>query len=332
MSSKKMIQINPNFLSLSKKNKTSKSYQNKKKREDLRMSIKPNNIKKKLIQKIKEYQKDSLERRKIDDMNKEDEKTEQDKKSFTKDFNDQLSYLEEIIRKKKEKRMKKKMRRQTKRLKSMINPNIINNQQTIMSVPTPPAVAQPPVYKPPSDPPYGCLKNGNKPTYSQYRRTLKMRENPKPNKIITQEQLNPKPSVLIDDTPFIQPSLVTREDKLQRLKTRLATPKNEKGIQRLIKVKRTIKKYKLGKNKKDRRVGVLIKSGKTRKLVKNEQNILRKKCLSEIKQYLRKHNIIKSGSSAPERVLRKLYEDCFSTGSVYNKNADNLIHNYLNDE
>ena len=91
MSSKKMIQINPIFLSLSKKNKTSKSHQKKKKRKDLRMSIKPNNIKKKLIQKIKEHQKDSLERRKIGDMNKEDEKAEQDKKSFTKDFNDQLT-------------------------------------------------------------------------------------------------------------------------------------------------------------------------------------------------------------------------------------------------
>ena len=318
MSSKKMIQINPNFLSLSKKNKTSKSHQKKKKRKDLRMSIKPNNIKKKLMQKIKEHQKDSLERRKIGELNKEDAKDARDKMSFTKDFNDQLSYLEEIIKKKKEKRMKKKMRRQTKRQKSLPQSN--NIQQTI--------------YKPPSDPPYGCLKNGNKPTYSQYRKTLKMRENTNttPKKLITQEQINPKPSVLIDTTPIIQPSLVTREDKLQRLKTRLATPKKEKGVQRLVKVKRTIKKYKLGKNKKDRRVGVLIKSGKTRKLVKNEQNILRKKCLSEIKQYLRKHNIIKSGSSAPERVLRKLYEDCFSTGSVFNKNADNLIHNYLNEE
>ena len=327
MSSKKMIQINPNFLSLSKKNKTSKSHQKKKKRKDLRMSIKPNNIKKKLIQKIKEHQKDSMERRKIGNINQEDTKDEEDKKSFTKDFNDQLSYLEEIIKKKKEKRMKKKLRRQTKKRKSLINPNIINNKQSNIGAPQ---SIKPSVYKPPSDPPYGCLKNGSKPTYSQYRRTLKMRENP--NKLITQEQINPKPSVLIDNIPIIQPSLVTREDKLQRLKTRLATPKKEKGMQRLVKVKRTIKKYKLGKNKKDRIVGVLIKCGKTRKLIKNEQNILRKKCLSEIKQYLRKHNIIKSGSSAPERVLRKLYEDCFSTGSVYNKNADNLIHNYLNDE
>ena len=332
MSSKKMIQINPNFLSLSKKNKTSKSHQKKKKRKDLRMSIKPNNIKKKLIQKIKEHQKDSLERRKISKINQEDTTDEENKKSFTKDFNDQLSYLEEIIKKKKEKRMKKKMRRQTKKRKSLINPNIINNKQANISSPKVPQMVKPSIYKPPSDPPYGCLKNGNKPTYSQYRRTLKMRENPNPNKVVTQEQINPKPSVLIDNTPVIQPTLVTREDKLQRLKTRLATPKKEKSMKRLVKVKRTIKKYKLGKNKKDGSVGVLIKSGKTRKLVKNEQKILRKKCLSEIKQYLRKHNIIKSGSSAPERVLRKLYEDCFSTGSVYNKNADNLIHNYLNDE
>jgi hypothetical protein len=331
MSSKKMIQINPNFLSLSKKNKTSKSHQKKKNRKDLRMSIKPNNIKKKLIQKIKEHQKDSLDRRKIGKIIQDDVKDEDDKKSFTKDFNDQLSYLEEIIKKKKEKIMKKKMSRQTKRRNSLINPNIINNKQSNISVPNVPQSVKPSTYKPPSDPPYGCLKNGNKPTYSQYRRTLKMRENP--NKLITQEQINPKPSVLIDNnTSIIQPSLVTREDKLQRLKTRLATPKKEKSMQRLVKVKRTIKKYKLGKNKKDMSVGVLIKSGKTRKLVKNEQKILRKKCLSEIKQYLRKHNIIKSGSSAPERVLRKLYEDCFSTGSVYNKNADNLIHNYLNDE
>lgn len=327
MSSKKTIQINPKFLSLSKKNQTSKSYQKKKKRKDLRMSIKPNNIKKKLIQKIKEHQKDSLEKRKIGDLNNQYNQSQQDKISFTKDFNDQLNYLEEIIKKKKEKRVKKKLRRQTKRRKAITHQNIVNNQNTSINNNIPKTI-----YKQPSDPPYGCLKNGNKPTYSQYRKTLKMRENPNPKRTITQMHINPKPHVLIDNTPIIQPNLVTREDKLQRLKTRIATPKKEIGIKRLVKVKRTIKKYKLGKNKKDRRVGILIKSGKTRKLIKNEQNILRKKCLSEIKQYLRKHNIIKSGSSAPESVLRKLYEDCFSTGSVYNKNSDNLIHNYLHEE
>ena len=103
-------------------------------------------------------------------------------------------------------------------------------------------------------------------------------------------------------------------------------------MQKFVKVKKTIKKYKLGKNLKNRSIAVLVKSGRTRKLVKNEHNILRKKCLSEIKQYLRKHNLIKIGTSAPESVLRRLYEDSFLSGNVYNKNATNLIHNYLNEE
>lgn len=306
MSSKKMIQVNPAFLSLSKKNK-SKKEKSSVKRKDLRQSIKPNNIKKKLIQRIKQHQQEKSSKRILNQNNQNESEEE---KNFTKDFNDHLSYLEEIIQKKKKKRMKKKLRQQTKRR----NPKID---------------VQP-------DPPYGCLKNGTKPTYSQYKKTLKMRNNPNSIKgqKLTQEIINPKPKVLINDN-VIEPKLVPetnlREDKLARLKARLAIPKESKK-ERLVKVKKTIKKYRLGKNKKERVVGVLVKSGKTRKMVKDEHTILRKKCLSEIKQYLRKHNLIKIGSSAPEPVLRKLYEDSFLSGNVYNKNASNLIYNYLNDE
>ena len=56
--------------------------------------------------------------------------------------------------------------------------------------------------------------------------------------------------------------------------------------------------FKLGKNK-NNRVGVLIKSGKTRKQVKNETSILKERCLSDIKEYLRKHNLIKVGTPEP---------------------------------
>jgi hypothetical protein len=306
MSSKKMIQVNPAFLSLSKKNK-SKKEKSSVKRKDLRKSIKPNNIKKKLIQRIKQHQQEKSSKRILNQNNQNESEEE---KNFTNDFNDHLSYLEEIIKKKKKKRMKKKLRQQTKRRNPKIN-------------------VQP-------DPPYGCLKNGTKPTYSQYKKTLKMRNNPNSIKgpKLTQEVINPKPKVLINDN-VIEPKLVPetnlREDKLARLKARLAIPKESKK-ERLVKVKKTIKKYRLGKNKKERVVGVLVKSGKTRKMVKDEHTILRKKCLSEIKQYLRKHNLIKIGSSAPEPVLRKLYEDSFLSGNVYNKNASNLIYNYLNDE
>lgn len=307
MSSKKMIQVNPAFFSLSKKNK-SKKQKSTVKRNDLRKSIKPNNIKKKLIQRIKQHQQEKSSKRIINQTNQNEN---EDEKNFTKDFNDHLSYLEEIIQKKKKKRMKKKLRQQTKKRNPKIN-------------------VQP-------DPPYGCLKNGTKPTYSQYKKTLKMRDNP--NSIntgakLTKNVINPKPKVLINEN-VIEPNLVPktnlREDKLARLKARLALPKESKK-ERLVKVKKTIKKYRLGRNKKERVVGVLVKSGKTRKMVKDEHTILRKKCLSEIKQYLRKHNLIKIGSSAPEPILRKLYEDSFLSGNVFNKNASNLIYNYLNQD
>jgi hypothetical protein len=88
----------------------------------------------------------------------------------------------------------------------------------------------------------------------------------------------------------------------------------------------------LGKNKKSLTVGVLIKSGKTRKKIRDERNILKSRCLSEVKQYLKKHNLICAGTNAPENVLRKIYEDSFLAGNIYNRNPENLLHNYLNDE
>ena len=92
---------------------------------------------------------------------------------------------------------------------------------------------------------------------------------------------------------------------------------------------KTLKIFSLGK--KNNKVGVLIKSGKTRKRIKDEVNLLKKKSITEIKKYLRKHNLIKSGSVAPDNILRQLFEDSYLAGDIYNKNSDNLLHNYIND-
>ena len=55
-----------------------------------------------------------------------------------------------------------------------------------------------------------------------------------------------------------------------------------------------------------------------------------KKSLEEIKQYLRIHNLIKIGSDAPEDLLRETFENAFLSGNIFNKNTENLIHNYIN--
>ena len=109
----------------------------------------------------------------------------------------------------------------------------------------------------------------------------------------------------------------------------MAVPKKE-TILKTINRKRTIKIFKLGK--KGSKVGVLVKSGKTRKKIREEHKILHCKCILEVKSYLRKHNLIKAGTAAPENILRKLYEDSFLAGDIYNKNADILLHNYMQTE
>jgi multimeric flavodoxin WrbA len=81
--------------------------------------------------------------------------------------------------------------------------------------------------------------------------------------------------------------------------------------------------------KKNNRVGVLVKNRKTRKQVKSEHGKLQKTSLQDIKNYLVKHNLIKVGSNAPEDVLRKLYEDSYLSGDIFNKNEEILLHNYI---
>ena len=93
--------------------------------------------------------------------------------------------------------------------------------------------------------------------------------------------------------------------------------------------KRTIKrKYKFGKNK--GKISVLVKNNKTRKLVQDEVEILRVAPMREVKEYLKKHYLYKSGSNAPNDVLRKTYMDAHLSGEVNNKSTENLVHNFIN--
>ncbi len=312
MEKRKTIQINPDFFKLGKK---TKSKREKRKRLDLRQSIKPNNLKKQLLARIKNHQQEQSEKDKQDSEEKLDE--------FQNDFNSSLNYLQTMIKQKKEKKKKRTRKKREKVPPSTpiptptptptptVNTQPFSNETLI----TPQLVQskQSSTYKPVQAPPYGCLKNGSKPTYSQYMKTMKKTKKAKPTLI-----LPPKPPPT--------PSVLERKEKLNKLKETMALPKKEK-ILKTISKKRTIKIFKLGK--KDGKVGVLVKSGKTRKKVREEQHVLHSKCILEVKRYLRKHNLIKAGTTAPENVLRKLYEDSFLAGDIYNRNADILLHNFM---
>ena len=99
-------------------------------------------------------------------------------------------------------------------------------------------------------------------------------------------------------------------------------------IPKLRRITRTYK-YKLGKKKDKRHIGLLIKNRETQKRIKEEVSNLKQKDIQNIKNYLREKNLIKLGSQAPNDVLRKLYEDSILSGEVTNTNNNNLLYNYL---
>ena len=94
--------------------------------------------------------------------------------------------------------------------------------------------------------------------------------------------------------------------------------------------KKTIKrKYKLGKQLSKNKVSVLIKNKKTRKKIQHEEKLLKRIHIMDIKNQLVKMGLLKHGSTAPNDVIRKMYENAILSGEINNVNKEVLIHNYM---
>ena len=213
-----------------------------------------------------------------------------------------------------------------------INPNInANVVSPPQNTPLQPQLVSEP-RKP--DPPYGILKHGKKPLLSTYNKTLKKHNFSNPQPILIDSNHDTNSSIHTDE--FFE-----RKQKLQQLKqkqqgkdlsqsikSQSVMPNRSKTMKKMKQLTTTTKRF-IHLGKKNGKVGVLIKNQKTRKKILKDTNTLKKRPLSKIKQYLRKHNLIKIGSTAPEHIIRSIYENSFLSGDVYNKNIDTLLHNYL---
>jgi len=206
------------------------------------------------------------------------------------------------------------------------------------------------------DVPYGCLKNGIKPTYKTWKNSIKnyssMSESDKietirpptpPKNTNSLNNLN-KITYSVDDL-FLDENLDNKKenslkkqinDKLKKIQNEQENAdENNEPIENVTDkqyVKKIIKrKYTLGKSNKYRKIGVLIKGRQTKRNILNSYKKIKKTDIHQIKKYLKKHGLLKTGSSCPDEVLRKIYESAILSGEVTNINKDILIHNFLNE-
>ena len=100
-----------------------------------------------------------------------------------------------------------------------------------------------------------------------------------------------------------------------------------------IKQRKTVKRnYKVGKSTTISKVAVLISNKTIRNNIMNKTQEIKMKPIEEMKRYLIKRGFIRVGTSAPNDVIRKMYETAnLVCGEVENHNADNLLFNYIND-
>jgi hypothetical protein len=129
----------------------------------------------------------------------------------------------------------------------------------------------------------------------------------------TEEFTNPHIDSSLSNTPIPNTNSTFHEDNV------IATKK--------ITTKTIKKTYTLGKNKSKNIVSLLIKDRGTRKQILSAHKNLKSKSINDIKSELRKYNLIKAGSNAPNDVLRKLYESSMLTGEVVNLNTDFFLQN-----
>jgi hypothetical protein len=204
------------------------------------------------------------------------------------------------------------------------------------------------------DAPYGCLKDGKKPTFRMYNKTIKNNtrfsdnENNsdstysdrqtklkdlqnKHNKKTSTSHQNDKKSKLGNDN--------TENDNTENENDTNESDSNENNNShslRKTKIRRHLrktitKKFKLGKQP-GNIVGVLIKNNDTRKNIQKEHGLLKSKQLGEVKKYLVEKNLIKIGSTAPPGVIRNIYEASMLSGEVENIGKGIGLHNFLEDK
>jgi hypothetical protein len=84
--------------------------------------------------------------------------------------------------------------------------------------------------------------------------------------------------------------------------------------------------------KKNGTIRIFIKDKDAYSKIESDKKKLAKHSMTQVRNYLRTRKLYTVGSSAPDEVLRNIYEDAHLTGNIENVNSTTLIQNFLNEE
>lgn len=202
-------------------------------------------------------------------------------------------------------------------------------------------------YKIDAEIPYGCLRNGKKQSYRNWTQRTKSESDMNNNTHIRfnfdDDDDNINNSITDFSVPVIKDEELDRQLRLDEVRKKVDDIKRENQEKRendsnpnpaAIKsddISGTYRKRTLtvGKSLKKNTVSVLLKDAATRRRVSAAKNNLEKSDIRDVKRYLRHHGLVKVGTTAPNKVLRSIYESSVLSGDIYNQDRDILINNCL---
>jgi hypothetical protein len=136
-----------------------------------------------------------------------------------------------------------------------------------------------------------------------------------------------RPDISLRSTPmsFVEKPLINTTPVLERMES--------KGSNRIkyLKRKKIFKRtYRIGRNKSS--IGVLVSNKTIRNRISTQAQLLKQTPIHDVRKFLIKKGFIKIGTTAPNDVLRKMYESVsLVCGEVQNHNPENLLYNFVHD-
>lgn len=169
------------------------------------------------------------------------------------------------------------------------------------------------------DKPYGVLKNGVKPTYKIWNQTHKNYDESIKNDMTHNKVSN----IELNETMNNAES----KHNLDNLNNLEINNEQTSPPTQMIQEKEIKKNYKLGLNKKNKTISILIKNSNTRKKIETDKTTYKKTPITTVKNYLKKKNFIRFGATAPTQLMRDMYENLKLCGDVINENPKLLVEN-----